>query len=65
MARIGGRARWVEAGRGVPALTCPGLTFGPVSRKLDCVRLPPLLCMEIAAISAPASIAVMGMPAPK
>ena len=39
--------------------------FGPISRKLDWVRLPPDLCIETADMSAPASIAEIGMPAPK
>ena len=45
--------------------TWPGFIRGPVSRKEDWVRLPPDLCMDTAAISAPASMAVVGMPAPK
>ena len=33
---------------------------GPVKRRELCVRLPPDLCIEIAAISAPACIAEIG-----
>lgn len=38
-------------------LTYSQLTFGPVSKRLLCVRLPPDLCIETDAMSAPAAIA--------
>ena len=39
--------------------------IGPMSSRLDCVKLPPLLCMETDAISAPAAMADTGRPPPK
>ena len=45
--------------------TCPSWMPGPMSRRLDWVRLPPLLCMDTEAMSAPASIADTGMWSPK
>ena len=45
--------------------TWPSWMDGPVSSKLDWVRLPPLLCMDTAAISAPAAMAETGMFSPK
>ena len=38
---------------------------GPVSNTELWVRLPPDLCIETAAMSAPAAIALMGMFSPK
>ena len=39
--------------------------MGPMSSRLDWVRLPPLLCMETDAMSAPAAMADTGRPLPK